>query len=384
MSNLIIYIPISRIRISNVLVALVCVIHWRVGASSQLSITDINLGDCAMAKTVLITGGAGYIGSHIAYLLARNGLRVIVLDKLVYGQSFEHEWATLVKGDFADESVLSDIFTHYDIQAVIHCAASIEVGESVKNPMAFYQNNVAKTIKLLGVMLKHQVKTIIFSSSCAVYGTPLRLPLTEDHPFDPVSPYGRTKYMMELIIKDMASAYGFSYVILRFFNAAGALPDQGLGELHIPETHLIPLVLRAAHDQQPFTIFGSNRPTPDGSCIRDFVHVLDIAQAHVLALSYLEVGNPSEIFNLGTGNGVSVKQMINSVEQVTGKKVSIVIAPDRPGDPSVLVADSSKAANILGWAPYYSDIENIVYTANSFMCQFQLSCPITKESHMQI
>jgi UDP-glucose 4-epimerase len=331
----------------------------------------------AMEKTVLITGGAGYIGSHIAYVLACNGYRVIVLDKLIYGQSFDHKWATLIKGDFADELLLDDIFTRYNIQAVIHCAASIEVGESVKNPIAFYQNNVAKTITLLDVMLKHQVKTIIFSSSCAVFGTPLRLPLTEDHPFDPVSPYGRTKYMMEMIIKDMEKAYGFSYVILRFFNAAGALPHEGLGELHIPETHLIPLILRAAHEQQSCTIFGNNRPTPDGSCVRDFVHVLDIAQAHLLSLRYLEAGNPSDIFNLGTGNGVSVKHMINTVERITGKNIAVTIAADRPGDPAMLVADPSKANKILGWAPIYSGIDNIIDTANLFMYRYQLSPRLT-------
>ena len=274
------------------------------------------------------------------------------------------------------KSILSDIFTRFNVQAVIHCAASIEVGESVKDPLVFYQNNVANTIKLLDAMLKCQIKTIIFSSSCAVYGTPLRLPLTEDHPFDPVSPYGRTKYMMEMIIKDMKEAYGFSYVTLRFFNAAGALPQEGLGELHIPETHLIPLVLRAVYERKPFYIFGITRPTPDGTCIRDFIHVLDIAQAHLLALRYLEAGNPSEIFNLGTGHGVSVKEMVNTIEKVTEKEVEVVVAPDRPGDPAILVADSSKAQKILGWYPQYSDIETIVRTAHSFLCQYQLSAQL--------
>ena len=326
-------------------------------------------------KTVLITGGAGYIGSHIGYLLARHCYRVIVIDKLVYGQSFDYPWATSIKGDFGDEIILTDIFTRYQIDAVIHCAASIEVGHSVKNPIAFYQNNVAKTIKLLEVMLKYQVKTILFSSSCAVYGIPKTLPLVEDHPFDPISPYGMTKYMMEVIIKDMQQAYGFSYLILRFFNAAGALTEEGLGERHDPETHLIPLLLRAAHEQKPFSIFGLHKPTPDGSCIRDFVHVLDIAQAHLLALQYLEAGNRSLIVNLGVGNGVSVKEMIAAVERVCGLKVPCVIADDRPGDPAILVADATRAKTVLGWHPQYSDIDSIIRSANLFMCQYQLILP---------
>lgn len=325
-----------------------------------------------MKKTILVTGGAGYIGSHIAYVLACQGYQVIIIDKLMYGQKFDHAWATCIKGDFADRQLLSKIFTSFNIQAVVHCAASIEVGESVKNPLLFYQNNVANTITLLESMLKYQVKNIIFSSSCAVYGNPLYIPLTEDHPLDPVSPYGRTKYMMEMVIKDMEKAYGFSSVILRFFNAAGALYSEGLGEMHNPETHLIPLALRAAHEQQPFKIFGNNKPTPDGTCIRDFVHVMDIAQAHVLSLKYLENGNGSEIFNLGTGSGISVKEIISTVEQVIGKQVPIIFEHDRPGDPAVLIANSSKAHETLCWHTGNSEIKNIVCSANSFMCSYQL------------
>lgn len=322
-------------------------------------------------KTVLITGGAGYIGSHIGYILSKYSYRIIVLDKLVYSQSFDHSWATFIKGDFGDEKILAQIFTSYQIDTVIHCAASIEVGESVKNPLAFYQNNVAKTITLLAVMLKYQVKMILFSSSCAVYGIPKTLPLVESHSFDPVSPYGMTKYMMEMIIKDMQQAYGFSYVVFRFFNAAGALPEEGLGERHNPETHLIPLLLQAAYEQKSFSIFGAHKPTPDGTCIRDFVHVLDIAQAHLLALRYLENGNPSDVFNLGTGEGISVKEMIMAVERVCGLKVPVAVADDRPGDPAILVADSGHAKTILGWQPQYSDIDSIIKSASLFMCQFQ-------------
>ena len=327
-------------------------------------------------KTVLITGGAGYIGSHIGYLLSNQGYKVIVLDKLVYGQSFDYPWATLIKGDFGNEVLLTEIFSRYPISAVIHCAASIEVGESVKNPLAFYANNVARTIKLLEIMLKFEVKTILFSSSCAVYGIPKTLPLTENHSFDPISPYGMTKFMIETIIKDMEKAYGLSYFIFRFFNAAGALPEQGLGERHIPETHLIPLLLRSAYEQKPFTLFGDAKPTPDGSCIRDFVHVMDIAQAHLAALHYLEDGNPSDIVNLGTGSGVSVKEMINAVERICGLNVPYIVAPDRPGDPAVLVADAARAKKILGWVPQHSSLDTIIKSADLF-----ISCAV-KPAHL--
>lgn len=322
-------------------------------------------------KTVLITGGAGYIGSHIGYLLAQHGYRIIVLDKLVYGQPFDYPWATLIKGDFGNQAILADIFTRFQICAVVHCAAFIEVGESVKNPLAFYQNNVGNTIKLLEIMSKFEVKTILFSSSCAVYGIPQSLPLVENHPFNPISPYGMTKYMVESIIKDMHASYGFSYVIFRFFNAAGALPEQGLGERHEPETHLIPLLVRAAYEQRPFAIFGTRKPTPDGSCIRDFVHVLDIARAHLLALQYLDAGNQSDIFNLGQGAGVSVKEMLAAVERISGLKVPLIVAADRPGDPAILVADATRALTMLGWKPQCSDIDSIIKSASLFMCQYQ-------------
>ena len=330
-------------------------------------------------KTILITGGAGYIGSHIGYVLACRGYHIIVLDKLVYGQSFDYAWATFIKGDFGDEKVVADIFTRYPVNAVIHCAASIEVGESVKNPLAFYENNVARTISLLNVMLKYDVRTILFSSSCAVYGIPQTLPLVENHPFAPISPYGTTKYMMETIIQDMERAYGFSYFIFRFFNAAGALPEQGLGEQHDPETHLIPLLLRAAYEQKPFTLFGDKKPTRDGSCIRDFVHVLDIASAHLLALHYLEAGNRSEIVNLGVGTGVSVKEMLMAVERISGLKVQCHVAEDRPGDPAILVANSAKAQSVLGWSPCRSSIDSIISSAHMFMLRnksekFRQSC----------
>jgi UDP-glucose 4-epimerase len=314
-------------------------------------------------KTLLITGGAGYIGSHIGCLLAQHGYRIVVLDSLVYGQSCNYRWAEFVYGDFGDKQLLDTIFTRYDIYAVIHCAASIEVGASVRDPLAFYENNVAKTITLLGSMLRHRVNTVLFSSSCAVFGTPKVLPLTENHSFDPISPYGMTKYMMETIIKDMHNAYGLSYIIFRFFNAAGAWPEQGLREKHVPETHVIPLLLSAAQSREPFFIYGDKKPTSDGTCIRDFVHVLDIAYAHLLALSYLECGGASNIFNLGTGRGVSVKEMVATVECVCSTKVKVVVTEDRPGDPAILVADPGHAQKILGWRSDHSALDEIIDSA---------------------
>lgn len=324
-------------------------------------------------KTVLVTGGAGYIGSHIAYLLACNGYSVVVLDALVYGQPFDAPWAAFVEGDCGDSLLLAEIFTRWNIDAVIHCAASIEVAESVRDPLAFYKNNVVTTVNLLDSMIRHGVATIIFSSSCAVYGTPQADVLSEEHPLNPISPYGMTKYTIEALLEDLGRAMGLSYVIVRFFNAAGALAEYGLGERHVPETHVIPVLLHAAYEQKPFTLYGDRRPTVDGSCVRDFVHVRDIAHAHLLALAYLEAGKKSEIFNLGTGRGYSVKEIISVVEHVTRSRVPLVVGHDRPGDPHFLVAASGKANDILGWHPACSDIEHIVSSADAFFRQTSLS-----------
>ena len=334
-----------------------------------------------MKKTILIPGGAGYIGSHTAYLLAQQGHHVVILDKFVHNQNFSHNWATIIEGDFADKKLLEKIFVTYNVDAVMHFAAFIEVGESVKNPQRFYQNNVVKTLTLLDTMLAHNVKKFIFSSSCAVYGEPIKIPMTESHPCNPISPYGKNKLAVEFALQDYDRAYGLKYVSLRYFNACGALPEEGLGEQHDPETHIIPLMIRAIKQNKIFKIFGTDYDTPDGTCIRDYIHVLDIAQAHILALKHIDkcgmippaegvhleqgvhLENRSDHFNLGSGSGFSVKEMITKVEKIFGKKMDIQKIARRPGDPAILLADPSKAKTILGWEPKYSDLEKILESA---------------------
>ncbi len=318
------------------------------------------------APTILITGGAGYIGSHIAYLFAQQGYKVILLDTFIYNQHCNPSWATIIKKDYADAETLTHIFTHYNIKAVVHCAALIEVGESVNNPGAYYETNVAKTIMLLQAMVKHGIKKCIFSSSCAVYGIPEFLPLTEEHPKKPISPYGTTKLMVETILQDFQKAYGIEYVCLRYFNAAGALPEEGLGEQHVPESHLIPRALHAALEQMPFLLYGNDYATKDGTAIRDFVHVLDIAHAHRLALEHLDKGNPSDAFNLGTGKGFSIKEIIEMVEKVCHTSLKTIIEKRRQGDPALLIADPMRAETILGWKTLYSNLEYIIQSAHAF------------------
>jgi UDP-glucose 4-epimerase len=319
-----------------------------------------------MHKTIFITGGAGYIGSHTAYALAQQHNRVIILDAFMHNQIFNPPWATIIKGNLSNNSLLKKIFTDYAIDAVMHFAANIEVGESVKSPLQFYENNVCNTITLLQTMKEYNVNKFIFSSSCAVYGTPQQLPLTESHPINPISPYGKTKAIIDSLLYDCATAYGLQFVSLRYFNAAGALPAEGLGEQHKPETHLIPLLLRAAIQEKPFTMFGTDFPTSDGTAVRDYVHVLDIADAHCQALTYLNAGNASDIFNLGTGHGFSVQQMIAATEQVVGKKIIIKKADRRAGDPHTLIADAGKAKKILAWEPKYSDLYSMIRFAYEF------------------
>lgn len=319
-----------------------------------------------MHGSVLITGGAGYIGCHIAWLLAHRGYNVIVIDNFAHKQTVFMPWATIIKQDFADAQTLHHIFSSHDISAVIHCAALIEVNSSIKDPKHYYNNNVCKTATLLNIMLEHDIKQFIFSSSCAVYGVPQTI-LSEDHPKNPISPYGATKHMVEQMLAHYACAYDLTFVALRYFNAAGAQPEQQLGEQHRPETHLIPLLLRAMLQNSPFTIFGDDYDTPDGSCIRDFLHVTDIANAHLLALNYLERAKQSDVFNLGTGTGVSIKQLIGLTEQLFKTHITTSIAESRAGDPARLVADARKAEHVLGWKPQHSDMELILRSAHDYM-----------------
>ena len=316
-----------------------------------------------MNQSILILGGAGYIGSHTGYLLSQLGYNVIIIDDLLHGQNFEHKWATFIKGDFADDNILKYVFKKFKINAVMHFAALIEVGESVKRPKDFYNNNVSKTLKLLNYLIDFKVKNCIFSSSCAVYGNPIKIPIDEKHSYDPVSPYGKNKLTIEFALQDYANAYNFNYVSLRYFNAAGALAKEGLGEQHNPETHIIFLMLRAIKRKNRFKIFGDDYKTKDGTCVRDYIHVLDLANAHVLALKFLFEHNKSDVFNLGSGNGYSVKEMIDAVQIITSEKMIIKKCKRREGDVDTLIADYSKAQDILSWKPKYSDLKNILTSA---------------------
>ncbi len=330
----------------------------------SINTSNVNALESFMKPTILITGGAGYIGSHTAYILTKQGYPVVVIDLDI--EKNKVPGVVYIKGDCGDKFLLEKIFAQYPIDAVMHFAAFIEVGESVKNPLKFYENNVAKPIALLQTMCVHGVKKFIFSSSCAVYGIPELLPLAEAHGKKPISPYGKTKLMVEMVLEDLSKSHGLQYVALRYFNAAGALPEHNLGERHTPESHIIPLLLRAAHNGKPFNVFGTDYPTTDGTCIRDYLHVLDIADAHVRALDYLNVGGKSDYFNLGTGNGFSVNHMIAVVEKVTGKKVNVRYGQRRAGDPAVLVANPEKVKAVLGWEQKHSDLEGMVRDAYEF------------------
>ncbi len=310
--------------------------------------------------SILVCGGAGYIGSHINKLLAQKGYDTIVYDNLIYGHREAVKWGKFVEADLCDRAALDCVFSENKIDAVFHFAAFAYVGESVTEPAKYYFNNVCNTLNLLEAMRDHGCDKIIFSSTCATYGIPEKLPITEDMPQNPINPYGATKLMVERIFKDYNTAYGLKYVALRYFNAAGADPDCDIGENHNPETHIIPLVLDAAYGKRPdIKVFGSDYPTRDGTCIRDYIHVTDLADAHLLALEYLNKGGESGFFNLGNENGTSVLEVIDSVKRVTGKDFKVTLVPRRPGDPPMLVGSSKRAQEVLGWKPRFADIDTI-------------------------
>ncbi|EPR41811.1 UDP-glucose 4-epimerase [Desulfovibrio sp. X2] len=314
-----------------------------------------------MARHIFVVGGAGYIGSHTCKALAAQGYVPVTLDNLVYGHEWAVKWGPFTRVDILDRPGLDECFARYRPEAVMHFAAFTYVGESVRDPGKYYQNNVAGTVNLLEAMRAAGCSRFIFSSSCAVYGIPTRLPLTEDHGFAPINPYGTSKLMVEQMLRDYAKAYGQSSMSLRYFNAAGADPDGESGECHDPETHLIPLALRAALDpDSPLTVFGSDYDTPDGTCIRDYVHVADLAQAHVLALDLLREPGLARALNLGNGTGYSVRQVIDTVSEVSGLPVAWKAGERREGDPSRLVADSSRARAELGWQPRHERLGEIV------------------------
>lgn len=322
-------------------------------------------------KIVIITGGAGYIGSAVSLLMLLKGYKVIIIDtNMITGslaqEAYKADNLIHIQNDFSDEIMLHQIFGHYKIEAVMHFAAFIDVGESVELPHYYYENNLVKTIKLLNTMRIHGLKNFVFSSSCAVYGTPESSPITENFARKPESPYGKTKLMVELILQDYAHSYNINSVALRYFNACGAWLEYNLGEQHIPETHIIPNLLKSVSSGKPFTVFGNDYLTPDGTCIRDFLHIEDLAQAHYLALKHLKNNSGYKAYNLGTGNGTSILELIKEVEEVTGSKIPVKFAPRRAGDPAILVADYKKAQLELGWQPRHSSLPNIISSAYHF------------------
>ncbi len=318
-----------------------------------------------MAK-ILVTGGAGYIGSHTTHLLMASGHEVQVVDNLSRGHRHNVPAGRLHVLDLADTAQLTALLRERQFDAVIHFAAYIAVGESTKSPELYFSNNTGGTLSLLTAMVEAGVHRLVFSSTAAVYGNPERTPITEDMPFAPVSPYGDSKVMVEKILGWMDRFRAIRSVALRYFNACGAEPDSGLGEEHEPETHLIPLLFRAIASNQPISIFGDDYETADGTCVRDYIHVSDLANAHLLALNHLMDGGGSDAFNVGTGSGLTVMEVLRAVEEVTGKKVPYIVGPRRDGDPPVLVADSAKLQGKLGWAPKRSEILDIVRDAWAF------------------
>jgi UDP-glucose-4-epimerase GalE len=325
-----------------------------------------------MPRKILVTGGAGYIGSHTVRLLLRQGHDVTVVDNLSKGYRHNVPPERLHEMDLADTKALAQLMAETECEAVIHFAAFIAVGESMREPARYFTNNVGGSLSLLDAMVRAGVKHIVFSSTAAVYGNPDSTPILESFPIRPVNAYGESKVMVETLLRWFDEIHHLTSVCLRYFNASGADPEGVLGEEHEPETHLIPLLLQAVQTGQPVTVFGDDYPTPDGTCIRDYIHVYDLAQAHILAVEYLIAGGVSDRFNVGTGTGHTVLEMIRTVEEVTGKKVPCIVGPRRDGDPPSLVAASGRLRMTLGWTPQYTDLRTIVEHAWNFISRHPL------------
>lgn len=310
---------------------------------------------------ILVTGGAGYIGAHVCKALKSRGHEPVVFDNLIYGHRDFVKWGELEKGDLNDRSAIDSVLKKHRPSAVMHFAAYAYVGESVKDPSKYYRNNVIGSLNLLDAARLYGVKHMVFSSTCATYGIPQAVPIQEEHPQKPINPYGKTKLIIEEMLKDYDAAYGMKSASLRYFNAAGADPGAEIGEDHYPETHLIPLVLDAAAGlRHAVTIFGADYDTPDGTCVRDYIHVTDLAAAHIKAIEYVMRGGRSTTFNLGTGKGYSVKEIIEAARNITGRDIAVTIGQRRFGDPPCLISASQKAKDVLGWSPIYSDINTII------------------------
>lgn len=313
---------------------------------------------------VLVTGGAGYIGSHACKALFDAGYTPVTYDNLSRGNEWAVQWGPLEIGDILDGNRLDEVFSRYRPCAVMHFAALAYVGESVTDPLSYYRNNVTGSINLLRHMVQNGIDKLVFSSTCAVYGIPESLPLTEDHGRAPINPYGQTKAMVEQVLSDLSATGAIRFVSLRYFNAAGADPGGAIGEAHEPETHLIPLVLQVANGQRSHVdIYGTDYDTPDGTCIRDYIHVNDLADAHLKALEYLDKGGDSSFYNLGTEHGYSVKQIVENASRISGKRIEVKTTERRPGDPPCLVADAARIKNELGWAAHNSDIDTLLGSA---------------------
>jgi UDP-glucose-4-epimerase GalE len=314
-----------------------------------------------MVGRILVTGGAGFVGSHACKALARAGYEPVAFDNLERGHERMVKWGPFERGDLREASDLRRAFERWRPSAVMHFAAYAYVGESILDPLRYYANNIGGTANLLRACANFECRSFVFSSSCATYGIPMRLPIAENDSQQPVNPYGFSKLVVERMLRDVEVAHGIRHVSLRYFNAAGADPDGDIGESHDPETHLIPLVLFAAMGRLPsIKVFGDDYPTPDGTCIRDFVHVSDLADAHIAAIEWLKSDNPSESFNLGNGQGFSVNEVVRVSEQIAGRDINTEMSTRRPGDPPILISDSTKALKLLGWKPRFAELDKQV------------------------